>query len=80
MPLWLEKPFCLGTLKTLGRKEAQEIAEKAGAKNLSAVSSHLNILVVGEEAGSKLDKAKKLGTVEIWTEQDFIEKLNIQTS
>ncbi len=69
-----------GTLKTLGRKEAQEIAEKAGAKNLSAVSSHLNILVVGEEAGSKLDKAKKLGTVEIWTEQDFIEKLNIQTS
>ena len=65
-----------GTLSKMGRKEAETLAEKAGAKNLSAVSSNLNILVVGENAGSKLEKAKKLGTVEILTEDQFIELLN----
>jgi len=35
----------------------------------------LNILVVGEEAGSKLEKAKKLGTVEIWSEAEFLNKI-----
>ncbi len=64
-----------GTLHQMGRKEAQEKAEALGAKNLSAVSSNLNILVVGENAGSKLKKAKDLGTIEIWTEQEFLEKL-----
>lgn len=65
-----------GTLTTLGRKEAQEMAEKAGAKNLSAVSSNLNILVAGSEAGSKLNKAKALGTVEILTEEEFLNRIN----
>lgn len=65
-----------GTLTTLGRKEAQEMAEKAGAKNLSAVSSNLNILVAGSEAGSKLKKAKALGTVEILTEEEFLNRIN----
>lgn len=64
-----------GTLKQLGRKEAQELAEKNGAKLLSAVSANLNILVVGEDAGSKLAKAQKLGTVEIWSEEDFLSKI-----
>jgi DNA ligase (NAD+) len=64
-----------GTLKNLDRKKAQEMAELAGAKNLSAVSSNLNILVVGEDAGSKLAKAKSLGTIEIWTETEFLEKI-----
>lgn len=62
-----------GTLQTMGRKEAQEKAEKAGAKNISAVSSKLNILVAGEKAGSKLKKAEALGTVEIMTEQEFVD-------
>lgn len=61
-----------GTLQTMGRKEAEMLAEKNGAKNLSAVSSHLNILVVGEDAGSKLTKAQKLGTVRILTEDEFL--------
>lgn len=61
-----------GTLTQMGRKEAQELAENAGAKNISAVSGNLDILVVGENAGSKLDKAKKLGTVEILTEEEFL--------
>jgi len=64
-----------GKLHKLGRKEAQELAAKAGAKNISAVSSKLNILVVGEKAGSKLKKAQALGTVEIMTEDEFIEKM-----
>jgi DNA ligase (NAD+) len=62
-----------GTLQKMGRKEAQEMAVKAGAKNISAVSSKLNILVVGEKAGSKLKKAQALGTVEILTEDQFLE-------
>lgn len=61
-----------GTLTSMGRKEAEELAAKHGAKNISAVSSNLNILVVGEKAGSKLTKAKALGTVEIMTEAEFV--------
>ncbi|MFZ1713731.1 MAG: helix-hairpin-helix domain-containing protein, partial [Saprospiraceae bacterium] len=64
-----------GSLTKMTRDEAQEMAEKAGAKNISAVSGKLGILVVGENAGSKLDKAKALGTVEIWTEQEFLDKV-----
>ena len=66
-----------GTLQTLGRKQAEELAAKAGARNISAVSSNLNILVVGEKAGSKLKKAQELGTVQIMTEDEFIEKVNL---
>ena len=62
-----------GTLHKMGRKEAQALAEKAGAKNISAVSSNLNILVAGEKAGSKLKKAQALGTVEIMSEDSFLE-------
>ena len=61
-----------GTLQTLGRKEAQEKAEAAGARNVSAVSAKLDILVVGAEAGSKLKKARELGTVQILTEEEFL--------
>ena len=64
-----------GTLATMGRKEAQLKAEAAGAKVLSAVSANLNILVVGEDAGSKLKKARELGTVRILTEAEFAEMI-----
>lgn len=65
-----------GSLQNMSRKEAQKMAEEAGAKNISAVSSNLNILVVGEKAGSKLKKAEALGTVEIMTEDEFLEIVN----
>ena len=66
-----------GTLQKMGRKEAQEMAKKAGAKVISAVSSNLNILVVGEKAGSKLKKAQAIGTVEIITEAEFLEMIEV---
>ena len=65
-----------GSLQQMTRKEAQAKAEAAGAKNISAVSSNLNILVVGEKAGSKLRKAESLGTVSIMTEEDFLALLD----
>ncbi len=61
-----------GTLQKLGRKEALQLAEAEGAKKLSAVSSNLDILVVGEKAGSKLKKAQDLGTVQILSEDAFL--------
>ncbi len=65
-----------GTLTTMGRKEAEELAAKNGARNISAVSSNLNILVAGEKAGSKLTKAKALGTVDILSEEEFIKLIS----
>lgn len=56
------------------RQEFEKMAEEAGAKLLSAVSKNLNYLVVGEKAGSKLEKAQKLG-VRTLTEQEFLELL-----
>lgn len=65
-----------GKLEKMTRKEAQTKAEAAGAKNISAVSSNLDILVAGEKAGSKLKKATALGTVQILSEDDFIELIS----
>ena len=61
-----------GKLSLMSRKEAQERAEAAGARNTSAVSSKLDILVAGEKAGSKLKKAQALGTVQVLTEAEFV--------
>ena len=74
-PLFGKTMLFTGTLTTMDRKIAQELAEKAGAKVLSGVSSQLNILVAGEKAGSKLKKAQELGTVEIWDEEKFAGKI-----
>ena len=65
-----------GSLQEMTRKQAQAMAEENGAKNISAVSSNLNILVVGEKAGSKLKKAQALGTVQILTELEYLELIN----
>jgi len=61
-----------GTLPTLKRSEAEAMAEENGGQILSGVSAKLNYLVVGEDAGSKLDKAKKLNTVKIISEGEFL--------
>jgi DNA ligase (NAD+) len=61
-----------GALQKMKRSEAEEIVEKQGGKLLSGVSSKLNYLVVGEDAGSKLEKAKKIPQIQILNEDDFI--------
>lgn len=61
-----------GTLPTLKRSEAEALAEENGGKLLSGVSSKLDYLVVGEDAGSKLEKAKKINTVKIISETEFL--------
>ena len=61
-----------GTLAELKRSTAEEMVEAQGGSLLSGVSSKLNYLVVGTDAGSKLEKAKKLGTVTILTEAAFL--------
>jgi DNA ligase (NAD+) len=60
-----------GKFENLSRTEAKKLSKAAGARVLSAVSSKLNILVVGEKAGSKLKKAEAVGTVQILTEKEF---------
>lgn len=61
-----------GTLSQFKRSDAEGMVEAKGGAILGGVSSKLNYLVVGEDAGSKLEKAKKLGTVNILTEQEFL--------
>lgn len=56
------KTFVLtGTLPTLKREEAAELIEQAGGKVAGSVSKKTDYVIAGEEAGSKLDKAKSLG-------------------
>lgn len=64
-----------GTLPTLKRNDAEAMVEENGGKLLSGVSSKLSYLVTGEDAGSKLEKAKKINTVKIITEQEFLEMI-----
>ncbi|MGA2598670.1 MAG: NAD-dependent DNA ligase LigA [Bryobacteraceae bacterium] len=60
------KSFVLtGTLPTLKREEAKEKIEAAGGKVTGSVSKKTDYVVAGEEAGSKLDKAKELGVAVI---------------
>jgi DNA ligase (NAD+) len=61
-----------GTLNKLKRSEAEEMVEQNGGTILSGVSSKLNYLVVGEDAGSKLEKAKKINSVRIISEDQFL--------
>ncbi len=64
-----------GTMPTLKRSQAEEMAEEQGGTILSGVSAKLNYLVVGEDAGSKLEKAKKISTIKIINEEEFVSLL-----
>ena len=67
-----------GTLVRLKRSEAEELVEKNGGKVLGGVSSKLNYLVVGEDAGSKLEKARKITSIKIISEEDFLKMIDSQ--
>lgn len=64
-----------GTLPTLKRSDAEGMVETNGGQILGGVSAKLNYLVVGEDAGSKLEKAKKINTVKIISEEDFLKMI-----
>ncbi len=54
-----------GTLPGISRPEAEDLIRKHGGTILGSVSKNLNYLIVGEKAGSKLDKARKIPSIEI---------------
>ena len=60
-----------GALKNMSRDEARKKAEDLGAQTAPSVSKKVNYVVAGEEAGSKLDKARTLG-IEIIDEEEFL--------
>ena len=64
-----------GTLARLKRNEAEAMVEKNGGKIIGGVSSKLSYLVVGEDAGSKLEKAKKIPGIKIISEEEFLKML-----
>ena len=61
-----------GTLPTLARSDAQEIVRKAGGSISNSVSKKTSYVVVGEDPGSKVKEAKKLG-VKIISEAELLE-------
>jgi DNA ligase (NAD+) len=61
-----------GTMTQLKRSEAEEKVEAQGGTIASGVSSKLAYLVVGEDAGSKLEKAKKIPSIKIISEKEFL--------
>ena len=65
-----------GTLSRIKRSEAEELVEQKGGSILGSVSSKLNYLVVGDDAGSKLEKAKKIQSIRIINEDEFLNLLN----
>ncbi len=63
-----------GTFPSLKREEAKALIEEAGGKVAGSVSKKTSVVVAGEEAGSKLDKAKELG-VEVIDEAELLRRL-----
>ncbi|HMN33768.1 MAG TPA: NAD-dependent DNA ligase LigA, partial [Chitinophagaceae bacterium] len=68
-----EKTFLFTGTMQMKRSEAEAIVESLDGKILSGVSTKLNYLIVGENAGSKLEKAKKISSIIILNENDFLE-------
>ena len=63
-----------GSLSSMSRPEAQKLIEEAGGECSSAVTGKTTLVIAGEKAGSKLDKAKKL-SVPVIGEEEFLERL-----
>ncbi len=64
-----------GSLPTLSRSQATTLIEEAGGRVAGSVSKKTDALVAGEDAGSKLEKAKSLG-VEVIDEAELLKRVN----
>ena len=63
-----------GKLVEMTRSDAKKSIESYGGKVTGSVSKNTDVVVAGDEAGSKLEKANSLG-ITVWNEREFIEKL-----
>lgn len=63
-----------GTLPTMAREEAKAQIEAAGGKVTGSVSKKTSVVVAGEEAGSKLDRARELG-IPVWDEAELLKRI-----
>ena len=64
-----------GSLSQYKRSQAQQLVIDTGGKCADSISKNVNLVVVGADAGSKLEKAKKLG-IRVITEEEFAEMVN----
>ena len=69
-----EKVVLTGTLSDFKRDEAAKIIEENGGEIMSSVSKNTTLVLAGESAGSKLDKAKKLG-IKIIDQETFVKMI-----
>lgn len=68
------KTFVLtGKMTEMTRPEATNILQSFGAKVTNSVTKNTDVVIAGEEAGSKLEKAENLN-IEVWSEQDWLDK------
>jgi DNA ligase (NAD+) len=73
---WEDKRFVFtGGLEHFTRQEAKDIVERLGGKAVSAISSKVDYLVVGEDPGSKLEEARKENNIELLDEKQFLDMI-----
>jgi len=72
----LKGTFLLTGTLSQSRKYFEELIKDNGGEIISSVSKNLNYLLVGIDAGSKLDKAKKISSIKIINEKQFMDMIN----
>lgn len=71
-----KKVVLTGTLEKMGRSEAKKLLEHLGASVAGSVSKKTDLVIAGENAGSKLTKAEELG-VPVWSEEQFLKEAGV---
>jgi len=70
-PLGGQTIVLTGTLSAMTRDQAKDVLERLGAKTSGSVSKKTHLVIAGEAAGSKLDKARQLG-IPVWDEARLV--------